>query len=401
MPAIDSHKQSASITLQRDMHYTQSTITELYDAIYAANTESKQNVFLSQAWINATMQVSQSPPLYRFYANDELIGFCFIGVQRRWFGDLYYLNQTGNAAFDQMWIEHNDIIGKAEHLPAMRKALINYLCELPKFHRLVVSLSTTLWQGEKTFLWSSTCDKVCFVGLDKLREQEQHYAATLSKNTKSAINRATKYIEKTYGSISMQVHKHEIDEILTSKLAPLHIAQWGKTEQGSGFSNPHFMDFHQHFLQELSLFDQHHKSHGATMPYRCEVLSFVVENLNTQKEDTQVSQPHELGHLYMLLSNNDAFFYLSAINYNDNDNKYKPGLVMHKLAIEHYAAQGYDSYDFLAGSARYKESLSTSHYPMYTTHLAKNVWTHRLLYNTNVAVTKLSQILRNVFGTRA
>lgn len=146
--------------------------------------------------------------------------------------------------------------------------------------------------------------------------------------------------------------------MLTSDIAPLHIQQWASTEHGSGFSNPVFAEF----LQLLCCEDND--------DCKCEVLTFSAGEL-------------VLGHLFNIISDNAVYFYLSAINYADSDNKYKPGMLIHRLAIEHYGERNMSKYDFLAGQARYKESLSTHSYPMYTIHLAKNTWTHRLLYQLN------------------
>jgi CelD/BcsL family acetyltransferase involved in cellulose biosynthesis len=53
-----------------------------------------------------------------------------------------------------------------------------------------------------------------------------------------------------------------------------------------------------------------------------------------------------------------VYSYQSGFNYEE-DNRLKPGLVSHRVAIEHCLAAGDAVYDFLAGDDRYKRSLGT------------------------------------------
>jgi hypothetical protein len=385
MPTDFPEIHSKQIQLHKVAKYKCSDISSLYASLFCNEKSFGQKAikqapgcFLSEAWMNATLLIADKPTLYTFYANEELLGFCFLGKQKRAYGDIYYLNQTGKPEYDQMWIEQNDIVAKQEYLPALRTALIDHLCTCKNFHRLVISLATTQnWKGEHSFEWSSSKDDVCFVDLSELKQKKQSFLQSLSKNTKSAIKRAAKYIEAQHGVISMSVIQDNIFDTLNKEVAPLHIAQWGATEQGSGFSNPHFLAFHEQLLKHTLSITPLSSSQNLV----CELLSFKAGD-------------HPLGYLYMMLFDDCAFFYLSAINYRDKDNKYKPGLVMHQLAIEHYAALNFTKYDFLAGKARYKESLSTSKYPMYTIELSKRSWKNKALYFVNNLLRKSYQLMR-------
>jgi CelD/BcsL family acetyltransferase involved in cellulose biosynthesis len=288
-----------------------------------------------------------------------------LGKQSAWYGDTYYLNQSGNAQDDQMWIEHNDVVCADQHKAPCRAALLLTLQQLPRFHRIVISLSESAdWPTDGLFTWSKEETPVAYVDLQHLTAKALAYEATLSKNTKSAVRRAAKYIENTHGKITTVLKTEALSSLLTKDIAPLHIQQWGSTEHGSGFSNPVFSEF----LHLLCKED--------TQSCKCEVLSFSAGEL-------------VLGYLFNIVRHNTVYFYLSAINYADSDNKYKPGMLIHTLAIEHYRQRNMSKYDFLAGKARYKESLSTHSYPMYTIHLAKNTWTHRLLYQLNQVINTI------------
>ena len=52
-----------------------------------------------------------------------------------------------------------------------------------------------------------------------------------------------------------------------------------------------------------------------------------------------------------------VYAYQSGFRYSQ-DNRLKPGLVSHLEAIELNRRLGHEAYDFLAGDARYKRSLS-------------------------------------------
>lgn len=354
-----------TVSTQIHQHYSLSYVHELFQGI--VESDSANSIFMSEQWFSAWLNCLKSlPMLVVFSSVDNAVGFAFLGKQNAWYGDIYYLNQTGSPKYDQMWIEHNDIISSEQWLAPCRLALLNSLSKLKKFHRLVVSLSPcNEWQSEHTFLWSEGIEQVAFVNAALIADKPDGMATLLSKNTRSAINRARNYIQKEYGDIRIECADN-LSDILKNNIAPLHIAQWQNTESGSGFSNPHFVDFHDNLCNNGN--DAH----------RVEILQFSAGE-------------RDLGYLYMMLSHKQVYFYLSAINYQNQDNRYKPGMVMHKLAIEHYAALGYQTYDFLAGHARYKESLSTDHYPLYTLHIANKAWPHRLLYKANQLVKRFTQ----------
>jgi CelD/BcsL family acetyltransferase involved in cellulose biosynthesis len=63
-----------------------------------------------------------------------------------------------------------------------------------------------------------------------------------------------------------------------------------------------------------------------------------------------------LGYLYNFVYGDRAYSYQSGFAYGA-DNRHRPGLLAHALAIERAANQGLKVYDFLAGDAPYKARL--------------------------------------------
>ena len=67
-----------------------------------------------------------------------------------------------------------------------------------------------------------------------------------------------------------------------------------------------------------------------------------------------------IGILFNLRYRRRVNFYQAGLQHYD-DNRLKPGLVAHTLAIEHYLVRGESEYDFLGGEpedVRYKRSLA-------------------------------------------
>jgi CelD/BcsL family acetyltransferase involved in cellulose biosynthesis len=62
--------------------------------------------------------------------------------------------------------------------------------------------------------------------------------------------------------------------------------------------------------------------------------------------------------LYQFRHKGHVYSYQSGFHY-ERDNRLKPGLVSHRLAIEHSLSAGDAVYDFLGGDDRYKRSLAT------------------------------------------
>jgi CelD/BcsL family acetyltransferase involved in cellulose biosynthesis len=122
--------------------------------------------------------------------------------------------------------------------------------------------------------------------------------------------------------------------IILKNIADLHRIKWRSTVYGSGFDNPCFYQFHQALIQ-----DEQSSQH-------CRLYTLYQDDIT-------------LGHVYILTQGDRWSFYLSALNFNP-DNRIKVGLVLHSLVIEQAIREGVTIYDFLAGEAQYKSSLSNT-----------------------------------------
>jgi CelD/BcsL family acetyltransferase involved in cellulose biosynthesis len=353
--------QAVPIETTSTFDYSIEQVSSLYEAVFGEQQPS--NFFLSFEWIsNWLLCANNKPELIRFVAQGKIIGFVFVGIVNTKLGKVVYLNQCGNKDDDQIWIEYNDVICIQNH-QCCRTALLNFLASKSSSFQFVgINTIAEQWQTKHWSPWSTKPTKGFSVQLGK---EPSH--AHFSKNTKSQISRSRSFIELEYGELETHwLNESDIDTAL-KEMAKLHINQWGNHDYGSGFTNKRFVDFHkQLLLQGMGDF-----SHIAKF----------------------TAGDHKLGYLYFFTREQKVYFYLSAINYQNKNNKYKPGLVMHKLALAHFQSLGYTEYDFLAGQARYKTSLSNQDYLLFNVKLYMNKWYYwpiKQLVNVKRWVNRLS-----------
>lgn len=334
--------QAVPIEITGTFDYSIEHLSALYNVVFGEHLPS--NFFLTFEWIGNWLDCAEhKPELITFSANHRMIGFVFVGAVKTKLGQVFYLNQTGNKQDDQIWIEYNDVICSQDH-QFCRTALLKYLAKKPQcFQFLGINTIAEHWDIESWSIWSTQANSGFSVDLTT-----DSSSAHFSKNTKSQISRSRNFIEKEYGEIETQWLNASHIETALKEIAVTHIKQWGAHDYGSGFTNDKFVKFHKQLLQQgISEF-----THIAKY----------------------TAGQHTLGYLYFFTRGKKVYFYLSAINYQNKNNKYKPGLVMHKLALAHFQSLGYTEYDFLAGQARYKTSLSNHDYLLFSVKLYMNKW---------------------------
>ncbi len=174
-----------------------------------------------------------------------------------------------------------------------------------------------------------------YVDLHAVRGKGGDLLALLSANTRHQIRRAIRLYEA--------VGKLSIDRATTVQegcawlkaLERLHQASWISRGKSGAFARPFFG----RFLQQLFVrgFEEG-----------------VVDILRI------CAGRYELGYLYNFVYRDRVSNYQSGFRFGP-DGRYKPGLLAHVLAVQHYASAdlGLGKYSFLAGTSQYKTSLST------------------------------------------
>ena len=363
-------------------------IDAIADMWQGLEPDCERSFFQSWGWIGTwlkSLPAGMRPQLISARAADKIVGLAVLipqRVQRHriFFSDALFLNETGVAKYNFV-VEHNGFLLKsgdeAEILTQCLRALVaaprrwdelfisavrtdNPLFRTPILKELGLRLQT---------LKTSTSR---YVDLAELRLNNQDYLATLSSNTRYQIRRALrKYTEigpvELHVATTLEQAQHYFDN-----LKELHQAYWvGKGRPGS-FANPVWEQFHRRLIDTRY-------AHAEIQMIR----------LSAGETD--------IGYLYIFVKNGWVYALQSGFRYDTPpatardggstgnagaissatardggstggrpleanagaiSSALHPGYVSHYLAIEYNLKHGTGVYDFLAGDAQYKSSLS-------------------------------------------
>lgn len=311
---------------------------------------SSTSFFLSWKWIGCWLkQLTGADKIYLITAkkNDLTVGlgiFTERNIVRHHFikSKQWFLHRTGIDTKDQIWIENNSFLlcddGKKEINDEMWQYLQKNKSKVDEFVVHVAKEASLVPKGllaNKYIYLSEQYEFGYKIALTKLPNL-QSYLTSLSKNTRQQFNRSIKSLAKQ-GDIEFSVIEEASEQIkLLESAKHWHIEKWQNTSTPSGFTNDEFKSFHQ------SIITSNHPSAKTLMG-----------KLTLDK--------NLIGCLYCLTHEKKVYFYLSCLK-PFSDNKIKLGMNMHISMIEWLITnnQHYQEYDFLAGEARYKKSLSTT-----------------------------------------
>ena len=161
------------------------------------------------------------------------------------------------------------------------------------------------------------------------------YLQQLSRNTRDQVRRSIRLYEARGPLAVSAAAGREESLAYLDQLAELHQASWTGRGQPGAFASSRFTAFHRGLID------------------RCWATSGV-QLLRVTCGDQVMAV------LYYFFHQGRVLFYQSGLAY-EADNRLKPGLVAHALAVDYCRQQGWVEYDFLAGDSQYKRSLSTGH----------------------------------------
>ena len=323
-----------------------------------AAAATPDSLFLSEAWHSAcletwrdrvkfqevTLTAQQMPggrPARALISRRVEIRHGFLPVR------VIALNQSGSAILDQPWIERNGFFDAPPNgFPELLSQLLDRLAadqswdEFKLGGLIAEHARETLYQAARHGLTARLdLEQPSFqIDLDLIRTRfGGDYLAGLSANTRQQLRRSRRLAERTLGELRLE-EAVTLDQVFEwfNATGPLHRNRWGNPDRSaieSGFANPEFVAFHQRLMR-------HAFPSGGIQYFR----------LNAG--DTT------LAYLYNFVKDRNIHFYLSGINY-EVDSGIRPGMLAHWLAVEANLKAGKHVYDFLAGNARYKRSLST------------------------------------------
>ncbi len=347
-------------------------------------SKSTPKFFLRWKWIGSWLKLlspQEKIILLKAHENDNIVALgVFIERKTIRHGILkstqWFLHRTGDSKRDQIWIENNDFLianhNKKNITKTIWQVLLSKHAHVDEF---IVAINHNsleqepLLESQKYKALSLYKEPGYHLSLIDITSIEE-YLSTLSKNTKKQIKRSTKLLHQL-GIINFIVeHKPEKQLKILEHAKQWHINKWNDTETPSGFKNNHFISFHNALVQS-------EQNTAQTI-----VASLSIDN-------------NLYGCLYCFIDNNCAYFYLSGIKPIE-DNRIKLGLTLHTLFIEWLIENNptIKKYDFLAGKARYKHSLSNNQ----DTYSYLVIQKQTLKFKIENKLKELKQSLRQIFN---
>ncbi len=309
--------------------------------------------FLQWVWISLWFQKLKRPPVFVVVLdadkNDIACGFFVHHQQRRhkFFSiSQLRLHSTGVREVDDINIEYNDLLCEPARLFDAWDAVIDGFLALRgqqgfSWDEIVLQGATDIAQDRLSNLGYEVHQRreqsAAFVDLKSLRQKnvfkKEDYINSLGKSTRAQLRRSIRLYESKGPLQFIPADGLDQAQVYLTALSQLHNEKWNRLGRVGSMESRFFSEFSFELL---------------TACFR----EGRVEILRAQAGD------HLLGYIYNFLNHDTAYFYLSGF-VNEDDNKLKPGLVTHCLAIERYLNQGLDVYDFMGGDNRYKTNLGS------------------------------------------
>ncbi|MGI9288781.1 MAG: GNAT family N-acetyltransferase [Pseudomonadales bacterium] len=320
--------------------------------------------FTSWGWIGTWLKTySPECDVLRAYADSELValGILVRAKERRSLvlrSETIQLNQTGDPAKDQLWIEYNGLLTDKAHHSLVTPACVKYLCDCyPEWDELVVGAVTEdealLFKNVGGLSRYNMWEAPTFgVDLKAIRTSGVDYLSTLSRNTRYQIRRSIRRYEES-GKLRIEFANNVEDALeYFDDISPLHIDRWGEGLGQSGFANPEFVRFHRELIRSVWPLGN------------IDVCRILIDE-----------QP--IAFFYNFIYRDKVYFYLSGLK-NESNSALKPGLVGHALCIQSYIDSGRNYYDFMGGGERYKASLGERHQGLCKIRFQKELFKFRI-----------------------
>ncbi len=252
------------------------------------------------------------------------------------------LTQSGDAALDAPFIEHNAPLAT----PAAAAALMRAAWDVPGVGRLVLGgVGPAVLAAAGGVAFRAQERAAPFVDLSALRGDP---LGACSANSRQQIRRSERFYEAT-GPLRLRVARDPREALaFFEAMLPLHAATWQARGRPGAFATLFLRRFH-HALIET----------GAP---RGEV-----ELLRIMAGEADV------GILYNFRMGGRVHAYQSGLNQAGAGRHGKPGLTSHALAIGHALQTGERVYDFLAGADRYKLSLANASTGLHWVELVRTI----------------------------
>jgi hypothetical protein len=298
------------------------------------------------AWLGSFRDDGQPPDAHLLVARSGtlIVGLAVIGERRsRGFlraGVGAALNQSGEPEDDALFIEYNDFLLDRRFAPQTRAAMLSFIAETRKdWREFRLSGATPALQRAVVECGIShriLRDRVCpWIDLTKVPPGLSGYLAILSRNTRQQIQQSLRLYESE-GKVQLTLCRTDVEAaVMLEAMRNLHQKSWRDRRGHEGaFGSSRFL----RFAQRLS----------------------AAGSVNGVVQLVRVSSgSNDIGYLLNFVHRGQVYAYQSGFSYRD-DNRFRPGLVTHALAVVQAREQGCRGYHFMAGEGRYKASLANA-----------------------------------------
>jgi CelD/BcsL family acetyltransferase involved in cellulose biosynthesis len=291
--------------------------------------------FLSWRWMESWLRATGATPLL-VKAQDGnrtmALGLLNPVRRRRHFISVNQLclHETGRAECDAVMIEHNNFLMDRS---APSQLLVEILRALksagPAWDEIVLGgvSSASLAALQAAGLKAQT-DRL---SPDFAVDLSQSWEETLSANQRAQLRQSRTFAERS-GPLKLEAAANAEQALeFFGKLADLHTAYWQQRNKPGAFASEFSQAFHRELISSQN------------GPAGVELLELA-------------AGPEILGYLYNFQYGGRVYNYQSGFSYSQ-DNRHRPGLIAHALAITRAQKNGMRIYDFLAGDAHYKARL--------------------------------------------
>lgn len=319
---------------------TLKTLVSEWSRLYAL---SDARFFLSPAWIEtwlANLPAGVEVGCVRVF--DDLrgaYGLALVGTApRRFFAAPREarLHETGDDAFDAIYVEYNDILLAKDAPDGAREAAIEAIIDaLPKIDEFVFrNARPRLAQavGEvarrRKFVARTLLSQPTFE-IDIQAGGRGSVFNGFSPSLRAKVRRSIRRYEER-GEVKLTRAESEAERgVAWTALMRRHAETWSRRGEPGVFSEKSFLQFHQSLIE------------------RCP-SSIDLARLTAGE--------HTIGVLYNFIAGDRVCNYQSGFRY-EADNQLAPGFVCHALAAERYREDGFRYYDLMGGDAEYKRRL--------------------------------------------
>jgi CelD/BcsL family acetyltransferase involved in cellulose biosynthesis len=312
---------------------------DLGEAWRALEAEAGDHSFFqSWTWVGClAAERYDDPVLLRATEGGRVVG---LGLFNRRDGRLH-LAESGRSELDAPFTEHNAPLVAGADGRAVLEAVMAAAWRVPGARQLVLGgVPDAVLHAAGGIGYRLREEPAPFVDLDAVRRGGQPWIETLSANTRYQIRRSARVFGRL-GPVRLdRAERIEEARDWLEALARLHGESWRRRGQPGAFANPFSRRFHQELVER------------ATPRGELDLLRLSAGGT-------------AIGYLYNFRLGGRVYAYQSGLDPARAEGHGKPGLTCHAMAVERAIAAGERVYDFLAGAARYKLSLSNASEPLF------------------------------------